>query len=250
MHLVGGEYDVSGVCFPGTPFVILGQNRNAAWGFTNLMTDDLDFYVEKVNPDNSNQYYYDGIWKEMILRDEQIPVKGGKTQTLLVRETHRGPVISDLHPLATGGDRVISFRWTGREMSDEVDAFLRLNTMENWREFQTAVSRSPFRDKTLFMPTQKGTSAGGRVSGFPNERVGRLLCRCRERHRNMTGRALSNLQHCQGSTILPLVSSQRRITGQYLTIPLIMYQASGMKNLDMTESQNFLMGGQTSPLMI
>tara|TARA_Y100000294_G_scaffold30987_2_gene26162 strand:- start:5862 stop:8108 length:2247 start_codon:yes stop_codon:yes gene_type:complete len=175
MHLVGGEYDVSGVCFPGTPFVILGQNRNAAWGFTNLMTDDLDFYVEKVNPDNSNQYYYDGIWKEMILRDEQIPVKGGKTQTLLVRETHRGPVISDLHPLATGGDRVISFRWTGREMSDEVDAFLRLNTMENWREFSEAVSRFTVPGQNIIYADTKGNIGWRPGVRIPKRKGGETL---------------------------------------------------------------------------
>nr|MCS5659167.1 penicillin acylase family protein [Dehalococcoidia bacterium] len=175
MHLVGGKYDVSGVCFPGTPFVILGQNRNAAWGFTNLMTDDLDFYVEKVNPDNSNQYYYDGIWKEMILRDEQIPVKGGKTQTLLVRETHRGPVISDLHPLAKGGDRVISFRWTGRDMSDEVDAFLRLNTMENWRDFSEAVSRFTVPGQNIIYADTKGNIGWRPAVRIPKRKGGETL---------------------------------------------------------------------------
>ena len=175
MHLVGGKYDVSGVCFPGTPFVILGQNRNAAWGFTNLMTDDLDFYVEKVNPDNSNQYYYDGIWKEMILRDEQIPVKGGKTQTLLVRETHRGPVISDLHPLAKGGDRVISFRWTGRDMSDEVAAFLRLNTMENWRDFSEAVSRFTVPGQNIIYADTKGNIGWRPAVRIPKRKGGETL---------------------------------------------------------------------------
>ena len=175
MHLVGGKYDVSGVCFPGTPFVILGQNRNAAWGFTNLMKDDLDFYVEQVNPDNSNQYYYDGIWKEMILRDEHIPVKGGKTQTLLVRETHRGPVISDLHPLAKGGDRVISFRWTGRDMSDEVDAFLRLNTMENWRDFSEAVSRFTVPGQNIIYADTKGNIGWRPAVRIPKRKGGETL---------------------------------------------------------------------------
>ena len=38
MHLVGGRYDVAGAFFPGVPFVVIGQNQNVAWGFTNLMT--------------------------------------------------------------------------------------------------------------------------------------------------------------------------------------------------------------------
>jgi len=131
--------------------------------------------VEKVNPDNSNQYDYDGIWKEMILRDEKIPVKGGKTQTLLVRETHRGPVISDLHPLEKGGDRVISFRWTGRDMSDEVDAFLRLNTMENWRDFSEAVARFTVPGQNIIYADTKGNIGWRPAVRIPKRKGGETL---------------------------------------------------------------------------
>lgn len=140
MHLAGGRYNVSGACFPGVPFVILGQNQTTSWGFTNLMTDDLDFYVETVNPESENQYLHDGKWKEMTLREETIAIKGGEAHTFTIRETHRGPVISDLHPLSKEGDRVMSFRWTGHEASDEVHAFLSLNTMKSWADFSEAVS--------------------------------------------------------------------------------------------------------------
>ncbi len=140
MHLVGGSYDVSGASFPGVPFIVLGQNRNAAWGFTNLMTDDLDFYLETVDHQTPNRYLHDGLWKEMKVREETVKIKGGGTHTFTVRATHRGPVISDIHPLAKKLDSAISFRWTGHEVSHEVEAFLGLNRMKDWADFSEAVA--------------------------------------------------------------------------------------------------------------
>ncbi|MBH30449.1 MAG: hypothetical protein CMG71_00470 [Candidatus Marinimicrobia bacterium] len=140
MHLVGGSYDVSGTSFPGVPFIVLGQNRNAAWGFTNLMTDDLDFYLETVDKENPNRYLHDNQWKEMEVREETIRIKGGETHSFTVRATHRGPVISDIHPLSKEMNNAISFRWAGHDMSNEVQAFLNLNRMKNWSDFSEAVS--------------------------------------------------------------------------------------------------------------
>ncbi|GIS56667.1 MAG: hypothetical protein CM1200mP1_06050 [Candidatus Neomarinimicrobiota bacterium] len=47
MHLKGGKFNISGVCLPGMPIPIIGQNENAAWGFTNIMIDDMDFFFRK-----------------------------------------------------------------------------------------------------------------------------------------------------------------------------------------------------------
>ena len=38
------------------PFPLLGHNHRYAYGLTMLANDDLNFYVEVNNPDNSNQY--------------------------------------------------------------------------------------------------------------------------------------------------------------------------------------------------
>jgi penicillin amidase len=49
-------YNVVGYSFAGVPGVILGHNDHIAWGFTNVGPDVLDLYIEKINPDNPNQY--------------------------------------------------------------------------------------------------------------------------------------------------------------------------------------------------
>jgi penicillin amidase len=46
-------------------------------GFTNLGPDVQDLFIEKVNPDNPNQYEVDGKWVDFETRSETILVGGG-----------------------------------------------------------------------------------------------------------------------------------------------------------------------------
>ncbi len=140
MHLVGGRFDVSGVTLAGIPLVIIGQNARIAWGYTNVMTDDMDFYIEKTDPNRPDQYFYDGRWRDMEIYQEIISVKGGTPVTLKIRETVHGPVISDIHPLFA--DTVaVAMEWVGNFMTNEVQALYELNLAQNWDEFSQAVSK-------------------------------------------------------------------------------------------------------------
>jgi len=68
--------DVVGASLVGTPGVVIGHNQRIAWGFTNLGPDVVDFFIEQQNPDNPNQYDYQGEWQEMQLVREEIQVAG------------------------------------------------------------------------------------------------------------------------------------------------------------------------------
>ena len=72
MHLSGGRFDVTGMTMPGVPFVILGNNRRIAWGFTNVMLDDADFYKERIQ---DSLYFFNGAWRKLRLADEKIIIK-------------------------------------------------------------------------------------------------------------------------------------------------------------------------------
>ena len=134
MHLKGGGFNTSGLCIAGIPVPILGQTERCAWGFTNVMTDDLDFFVEKLNPKNPNQYLSDKKWKQMSRKSETIKIKGEQDTTIIIRETEHGPIISDIHPLLKGKNLVMSMGWTGHWKTNEIDAFIGLNSMKNWEE--------------------------------------------------------------------------------------------------------------------
>ncbi|HMX18884.1 MAG TPA: penicillin acylase family protein, partial [Anaerolineales bacterium] len=98
-------FEVAGFSFAGVPGVIIGHNDQIAWGFTNVGPDVMDLYIERVNPENPNQYDVNGTWVDFDTREEVIKMSDGTTQTITVRSTRHGPVISDQYgPLKDVGD--------------------------------------------------------------------------------------------------------------------------------------------------
>ncbi len=139
IHLRGGRFNVSGVCIAGIPLPVIGQNDRVAWGFTNTMVDDLDFFVERLNPENKKEYLHGSEWKTIISKKEIFRVKGGDDVTKQIRSTHHGPVISDIHPLLQTTNQVVSMSWTGHWVTNEMDAWVQLTTMKNWGDFTSGV---------------------------------------------------------------------------------------------------------------
>ncbi len=139
IHLNGGRFNVSGVCIAGIPMPVIGQNENTAWGFTNSMVDDLDFFIEEINPENENQYKHDGKWKNIKKIKEEIKILNAKDTVVYVRSTHHGPIISDIHPMLKNKNVAMSFAWTGHWVTKEMDAWVKLTTMKNWDDFTNAV---------------------------------------------------------------------------------------------------------------
>lgn len=138
---------VDGMTLVGLPLVIFGKNRNIAWGGTNLMADASDLFVE-LPVSGSPGAYVDGAGtKPFVTRTEVITIAPKSPSFLnesvppvhlLVRETERGPVISD----ALGQpDLSLALRWTGLDANDtSYDAFLRMNRARNWMEFRAAAA--------------------------------------------------------------------------------------------------------------
>ena len=54
LHLTSG--DVIGATIPGMPVVLLGRRERLGWGLTSAYVDDQDVVMEKINPDNPEQY--------------------------------------------------------------------------------------------------------------------------------------------------------------------------------------------------
>ncbi len=152
-------YEMGGFSFAGVPGIIIGHNDHIAWGFTNTGPDVMDLYIEKVNPDNPNQYEYNGQWLNFDMRTETINVSGGKPVTITIRSTRHGPVISDTYgPLKdTNTDNapgfipfkdrtglplpdhyVIALAWTALKPSSPFEAIWGFDKAQNWDEFRQA----------------------------------------------------------------------------------------------------------------
>jgi penicillin amidase len=153
----GCPLDVVGFTFPGVPAVVVGHNASIAWGVTNGGPDVQDLYIEKLNPENPNQYEVDGQWVEMTLVEETIQVGGGGSVPLTVRYTRHGPIISDTYaplkdavePSATPFRQqtalelpehyAIALRWTALEPGRIISSLLALDQATDFDEFQAAL---------------------------------------------------------------------------------------------------------------
>ena len=152
-------YNVAGFTFAGVPGIIIGHNDHIAWGFTNVGPDVMDLYIERVNPDNPNQYEVNGEWVDFETRTETIQVVGGETVDMTVRLTRHGPVISESYgPLKnenTDNDPefvpfkeragvelpeqyVIALKWTALAPSTPFKAIWGFDRAQNWDDFREA----------------------------------------------------------------------------------------------------------------
>lgn len=138
MHLVGpGDIDVVGVSFPGVPGIMLGQNKDIAWGTTNLLADQQDVYLHRMNPDAPDEYLLDGAWQKAERVVEEIRVRGKAapvTHEVLI--TRQGPIIAR----STGPDRTaVALYWAALEPTTDIEAFLRINRARGWSDFREAL---------------------------------------------------------------------------------------------------------------
>ena len=143
------RFDVVGFSFAGLPGVVIGHNDRVAWGVTNANPDVQDLYLERLNPDNPDQYEVNGDWQSMEVREEVVTVAGGTPVTVRVRQTRHGPVLSDNDDeyralaesagLAQGQPVAVSLRWTALEPSTILRAALHLDLAQNFDEFRNAL---------------------------------------------------------------------------------------------------------------
>ncbi len=141
-------YEVTGFAFSAAPGVIIGHNDQVAWGFTNLGPDVMDLYIEKINPDNPNQYEVNGEWVEMELVPVTLKVAGGDDVDMTVRYTRHGPILSDVSLEDFGAEAgidlpenfAISLRWTALEPGYILRAVWKLNRAQNWDSFRDAAA--------------------------------------------------------------------------------------------------------------
>ncbi len=137
------NWNVSGFTLPGSPGVVIGKNENISWVLTNVMADDCDLYIEKLDAEKK-KYLLDGEWKNLEIKRDTVWVKDSSHVGFEIRKTHRGPIISDIHLYNSfyEGDKPgadISMRWTAYEFSDELFGLLSVNQASDWTSFKEGV---------------------------------------------------------------------------------------------------------------
>jgi penicillin amidase len=146
-------FDVSGFTFAGMPGVVVGHNRDIAWGMTNLDPDVTDLYLEKVT---GKTYLYDGRQVPLAERDEVIRIAGQSSRLITVRSTRHGPLLSDVSAelssvganaeVGAGAPKrdngyAVALCWTALAPRPTADAIFMLDAASNWTEFRVAASK-------------------------------------------------------------------------------------------------------------
>jgi penicillin G amidase len=86
---------VIGATIPGVPTIVIGRSANLGWGLTSASIDDTDLYIERLNPETSNQYQSANSFKPFIKSQSIITIKDQPSITLDLLQTDNGPILSD-----------------------------------------------------------------------------------------------------------------------------------------------------------
>ncbi|UAW99701.1 penicillin acylase family protein [Halopseudomonas nanhaiensis] len=143
-HIRTPEHEVYGHFLAGLPFALLGHTRHHSWGLTMLMNDEVDFYRERVNPDNAREIWDRGRWKALQQHEEVIRIRGQEDRLVRMYSSRRGPIINDQPggPQQGADRRPVSLFWTFLDpQSDSTEAFHGFSRAESMAEFEEAAAK-------------------------------------------------------------------------------------------------------------
>lgn len=93
LKMKSGDVELTGNSIAGAPFIIIGQNSKVSWGFTNVGTDVIDYFVLKTDPEDEYTYYLDGVKTKYKLIEKKIKIKGEKDYIHNIKVSKFGPVL-------------------------------------------------------------------------------------------------------------------------------------------------------------
>jgi acyl-homoserine-lactone acylase len=94
--IVPGKLDVGGISWFGSPFFLIGFNDRITWSISWNSPNISDVYIEKLNPDGSMRYFFEGKWNPVRVEQKTFNVKtatGMETITLPAYYTRHGPIV-------------------------------------------------------------------------------------------------------------------------------------------------------------
>ncbi len=131
----GQGLDMAGALFPGTPFILLGHNRNLGWTNTVNEPDLIDVYKLVLSGDGA-KYRYDGKWLPLEKKRVWLPVKFGPFTLPVPRTVHRaiqGPVI-------VNRNGAFAIRYAGIGQTRLLEQYYRIQKARDWAEWTRAMS--------------------------------------------------------------------------------------------------------------
>ncbi len=162
---------VIGASIPGTPGILNGRSERLSWGITAAYLDDIDLYIEELNPDDPTQYRTIDGWAEFETRREIIEIADEAPVTITLRNTENGPVIPGGHwnlGSVTPAGHVVSMRWTALSTENtSMQTGLRLMRARNIEEALAAGEDYVAPSANLMLAAEDGRIAMQVIGHMP-----------------------------------------------------------------------------------
>jgi penicillin G amidase len=162
LHLKTKGFEVMGFSLPGAPGIIIGRNNSIAWGLTNGMIDDSDFFLEKVDT-LKGIYWKDNVTLPLTKKDHLIKIKDQDDLIYTSYNTENGPLLNLVFP-EIKVTQAISLKWVGWEMSDELHTFIHLATATDWTALENALRTYAVPAQNFVIADRQG-NIGYRLGG-------------------------------------------------------------------------------------
>jgi penicillin amidase len=139
-HIVTPQMELYGCYLAGTPFPLLGHNREYAYGLTMFENDDVDFYQEANNPNNKNQYQTPKGYQNYEIVNKIIKVKDSSDVVLNIKVSQHGPIMNDLLK-GLKSDKPVAMSWIYTKQPNHIlDAVYAISHSKSMNDFQKGVS--------------------------------------------------------------------------------------------------------------
>ena len=166
--LHGAGYDLVGNTPFAYPGILFGNNPDIAWGSTWGAGDVVDIYRETLNPNNPEEYLFEGRYRPMEVRTETIQVKGADPVSFKVYKTVHGLLISrdDEQQIAYAKKRA----WQGREI-ETLMAWTHQGKASSHQDWLKYAARSAF-NINFYYADQQGNIGYAFTGKYPERKPG------------------------------------------------------------------------------
>ena len=139
-HIVTPDFELYGCYLAGTPFPLLGHNREYAYGLTMFENDDVDFYQEENNPYDANKYRTPSGFSNYETRKKIIKVKDAADVVLNLKISRHGPIVNDMID-GLNKDKPVAMSWIYTQQPIQIlDAVYMLSHAKSKDDFQKGVA--------------------------------------------------------------------------------------------------------------
>lgn len=165
LYARAGDFTISGNTLPGVPLIIIGRNKNIGWGCTNIGTDVIDYFILKINPQNKNQYLWEGEWRNFEVIEKRIKVKGKEDYIHRIITSHLGPVQQE-------DGEFLARHAVGDYPSTVIDAYFQMNFANNLEDFIAGVKKFSSPAQNVVFADRQGNIGYYPAGLIPKRRKG------------------------------------------------------------------------------